>query len=65
MNMFKSLELMEKYGVCPNCGNDLLGENQGGIVVEEGAFRRFCKCGFDLVIHSDSKAKEYLRKEGK
>lgn len=64
MNMFKASELMDKYGACPDCGNDLLGENQGGIVVEEDTFRRFCKCGFDLVVNSDSKAEECL-KEGK
>lgn len=65
MNMLKASELMDKYGACPDCGNGLLGENQGGIVVEEGTFRRFCKCGFDLVIDNESKAEEYLREEGK
>lgn len=50
MNIFKSMALMEKYGECPNCGNDLIGDGQGGLIVEEDTFRRFCKCGFDITV---------------
>ena len=50
MNMLKSIELMDKYGECPDCGNEMIGNGQGGIVVEDGTFRRFCKCGFDITM---------------
>lgn len=55
MNMLKSIELMDKYGECPDCGNEMIGNGQGGIVVEDGTFRRFCKCGFDITTDEDGK----------
>lgn len=50
MNMFKSMELMEKYAECHKCGNDKLGNGQGGLIVEEDTLRRFCKCGWDITV---------------
>ena len=55
MNMLKSMELMDKYGVCQDCGNEMIGDGQGGIVVEDNTFRRFCKCGFDITTNEDGK----------
>lgn len=53
MNMCKSMELIEKYADCPNCGNEFIGNGQGGLVVEDSTFRRFCKCGFDITVDGD------------
>lgn len=53
MNMRKSLKLMDKYAKCPECGNDKVGDGQGGIIVEDDYFRRFCNCGFDITIDED------------
>lgn len=53
MNWLKSMELMEKYADCPKCGNEYIGNGQGGIVVEDDTFRRWCKCGFDITVNED------------
>lgn len=50
MNYKKSMRLMEKYCDCPKCGNEYIGNGQGGITVEDDTFRRWCKCGFDIII---------------
>lgn len=56
MNYIKSMLLLEKYADCPNCGSDLVGNGEGGIVVEDDTFRRFCKCGFDITVNEDEVA---------
>ncbi|WP_434793115.1 hypothetical protein TPDSL_23050 [Terrisporobacter petrolearius] len=53
MNWLKSMELMEKYIYCPTCGNEYIGNGQGGIIVEDDTFRRWCKCGFDITVNED------------
>lgn len=50
MNMFKSMQLIKKYAKCPKCGNDKLGNGQGGLIVEEDTLRRFCKCGWNITV---------------
>lgn len=50
MNILKSMNLMKKYTNCPKCGNEYIGNGQGGIIVENDTFRRFCKCGFDITV---------------
>lgn len=47
------IKLMEKYSDCPKCGNEYIGNGQGGIVVEENTFTRWCRCGFDITINKD------------
>lgn len=53
MNYFKAKELMEKYADCPECGNEYICNGQGGIIVEDDTFRRWCKCGFDITVNED------------
>lgn len=53
MNWLKSMELMGKYADCPTCGNKYIGNSQGGIIVEDDTFRRWCKCGFDITVNED------------
>lgn len=50
MNAFKVVELIDKYGKCPKCGNEMLGEGQGKLIVEEDSFTRECSCGFKVTI---------------
>ena len=49
------MELMDKYGVCLDCGNKMIGSGEGGIIVEDNTLRRFCKCGFDITVDENGK----------
>ena len=53
MNWNKSRKLMEKYANCPNCGNEYIGNGQGGLQLEEDFLRRWCKCGYDITVSED------------
>ena len=53
MNIKKSIELMDKYGDCPDCGNKYISNGEGGVIIENNTFRRFCKCGFDITLDGD------------
>ena len=53
MNALKSIDLMNKYVDCPCCGNEYIGNGQGGIIIEDDTFRRWCKCGYDITIDED------------
>lgn len=55
MNMVKSMELIKKYSSCPECGSNNIGNGEGGLIVNENTFRRFCKCGYDITVNSDDK----------
>lgn len=50
--MPETLELMKKYNVCQECGNDKVrGEpSQGSLSIENEIFTRKCKCGWSVVI---------------
>lgn len=50
MLMNKCIELTEKYGNCPACGNTFIGNGEGGIVIEEYTFDRWCKCGWKVHV---------------
>ncbi|MDR3826275.1 DUF3797 domain-containing protein [Enterococcus sp.] len=50
MLLNKSMELMKKYGNCPECGNRFIGNGQGGLVVEKYTFERWCKCGWKVIV---------------
>jgi hypothetical protein len=52
MNMRDSSELMKKYGICPECGNENVGgtPSQGSLIIEDEVFTRSCKCGWKVVI---------------
>ncbi|NFF59823.1 DUF3797 domain-containing protein [Clostridium botulinum] len=38
MEAFKVVSLIRKYEKCPRCGNDKVGNGEGGVVVEEDTF---------------------------
>lgn len=48
MNITKQLELMNKYEVCPCCGNDKIGNGEGTLNLDENSFERTCKCGWKI-----------------
>ena len=48
MNVFKTVELIDKYGKCPKCGSDKIGNGSGSLIVEEDTFYRSCKCGWKI-----------------
>lgn len=51
----KVVSLIRKYEKCPYCGNDKVGNGEGGLIVEEDTFKRTCKCGFQITINEDGK----------
>lgn len=53
MNMRESLKIMDKYSSCPKCGNEYITNGQGGIIVDENSFTRWCKCGYKIVIKQE------------
>lgn len=50
MKLIRSVELMGKYAKCPNCGSDLLGNGEGTLEIDEGMFKRTCKCGWKVEV---------------
>ena len=48
MNIEKSIELMNKYGKCPKCGNTHIGGGQGKLIIDDDTFYRECKCGWSV-----------------
>lgn len=51
--MRETLELLNKYSSCPKCGNEYISNGQGGVVVDDGSFTRWCKCGYKIVIKQE------------
>lgn len=58
MLLSQSIKLMEKYGNCPECGNGRIGNGEGGLVVEENSFERWCKCGWSVLIDGEEFTEE-------
>lgn len=50
MDADKFLYLMNKYGNCPDCGSDRLGDAEGEGKLDH-VFIRSCKCGFEVEVH--------------
>jgi hypothetical protein len=50
MKLIKSIGLLKKYSVCPECGNEHIGNGEGTLEIEENLFRRTCKCGWIVEI---------------
>jgi predicted RNA-binding Zn-ribbon protein involved in translation (DUF1610 family) len=50
MNAVKALQLIQQYAKCPDCGNELVGKNQGVLEVTDNKFLRKCKCGFKVEV---------------
>lgn len=50
MNIIPARKLTEQYAVCPECGNDRIGNGEGALVVDEDTFTRSCKCGWKITV---------------
>lgn len=52
MTILESCKLIEKYGKCPNCGCETIGNGTGTLEVdtEIGFFKRTCFCGWVVEI---------------
>lgn len=50
MNVVDSLKLLDQYGKCPDCGNEKLGDGEGSLSIDGNKFKRYCKCGFEVVV---------------
>lgn len=50
MLLRQSIKLTKKYGKCLQCGNQYIGKGEGGLVIEENSFERWCKCGWSKLI---------------
>lgn len=50
MNAYTSLKLMKKYSDCPKCGNGLVGNGEGKMIIDDDTFFRSCKCGWKVEI---------------
>lgn len=50
MRLSTSMDLMKKYGSYPECENKFIGNGEGGMVIEEYTFERWCKCGWKVVV---------------
>ncbi|WP_115774247.1 DUF3797 domain-containing protein [Oceanobacillus arenosus] len=67
MNVYESMELTKKYGVCPECGNDKVGgePSQGALIIQDEVFTRSCKCGWKVVIDRRIKCCAYMTNKRK
>jgi iron(III) transport system ATP-binding protein len=50
MKMKRSIELTEKYAVCPECGCDRIGNGKGKLIVDDETFMRSCACGWSVTV---------------
>ncbi|MCR8994702.1 DUF3797 domain-containing protein [Brevibacillus laterosporus] len=50
MNIRKSLELMDKYSKCVECGSESIGNGEGTLDIADDTFLRTCKCGWMVEI---------------
>ena len=57
MKLTRSLELMERYTTCPECGNKHIANGEGKLFIEENYFYRSCKCGWEVKIQGEEEAK--------
>lgn len=58
MNAWKSLELMQKYAKCGQCGSETIGGGEGTLTITEDTFIRTCKCGWKIEIRDIDDKKE-------
>lgn len=57
MLMDRTLELMNKYTKCPECGNEMVGNGEGKLIIEDDVFIRECKCGYSIKIDDSKKVR--------
>ncbi|MGQ3740877.1 DUF3797 domain-containing protein [Bacillus sp. Fil] len=56
MDAWKTLELMNEYGKCKQCGNEMIGE--GVLEIDADVFKRTCKCGWSVEVNEGSSERE-------
>lgn len=61
VNIHNSMELMKKYSRCPKCGSEEIGNGNGGVIVENNTFRRFCKCGYDVSLNGEGQKVDTIK----
>ena len=59
MKLKEVIKLMEIYGECPMCKNNLIGCKKDDFIVDEHSFTRRCKCGYEVT------KKETVKKNNK
>ena len=59
MKLDQVIKLMEMYGECPICKNNLISCKKDDFIVDEHSFTRKCKCGYEVTI------KETVKKNNK
>jgi len=57
MTITRTLELMNKYTKCTECGNEMVVNGQGKLIIEDDVFIRECKCGWNIKIDDSKKSK--------
>jgi len=65
LSPIKILFFIARHAKCSNCGSKQIGKGEGGFVLTEGRFYRYCKCGLDVKIFAStipSKETQYRRK---
>ena len=50
MKLDQVIKLMEIYGECPICKNNLISCKKDDFTVNEHSFIRRCKCGYEVTI---------------
>lgn len=58
MNIENVIELLDKYGTCPQCGNNILNGNENSLIIEEDSFIRTCECGFKMALNANGEVIE-------
>ena len=59
MKLDQVIKLMEIYGECPICKNNLIGCKKDDFIIDEHSFTRRCKYGHEVTI------KEKVKKNNK
>ncbi|MBN1079291.1 DUF3797 domain-containing protein [Clostridium botulinum] len=57
MTFDRSLELINKYTKCSECGNEMVGNGEGKLIIEDDLFIRECKCGWSIKIDDTKKTR--------
>lgn len=53
MNARASLELLNKYSNCKECGSDKVGNGEGTLEINDDVFKRTCKCGWEVEFRDE------------
>lgn len=62
MEVGRALELINKHVKCPDCRNGFIGNELGGLFIDDDIFKRWCKCGWSVEY---DEGEDYEQKEGR